>query len=260
MLTDVLDAGITQKLVRLGSRSSDERISEYTLDKLERMAGRTSLNRSIGRQYGVMKDLEEQMSKVMASIQEPWLSAEEIEKYLEIHYPEHAESLTLPPYWIQELAQRHWQDVEEHGEWETVGKEGKAQAKVQQSQSMYAFWRDSMDVQYIVPQVLNPGEPPQLRPEVLELFFELGYGDQMPPIPISQRPLDTLLDGTSMWSMSFGERAELSAAWEEEVRALAYTTNLEEYEKLRQEYRQACQEYNDIRDEVCSVSSPGYPC
>ncbi|EKM48784.1 uncharacterized protein PHACADRAFT_202401 [Phanerochaete carnosa HHB-10118-sp] len=250
MLTDVLDSGITQKLVRLGSRSGSERIAEYTLDKLERIAGKTSLDRSIGRQYRVMKGLEEEMSKVMAAIQEPSLTAEEIERYLLIHYPEHAENLALPPYWIQELAQRHWQDVSEQGEWVTAGKDGKAQAKVEQEQNMYRFWTECLDLQYLVPQVQTPGEPPQVPPMVQELFFELGFGEALPPIPTAQRPLSTLLDIPAIWSMSPIERAELAAAWEEEVRSLAYNTNLEEYEKLRQSYREACQEYNDIRDET----------
>lgn len=257
MLTDVLNEGITQKLVRLGSRSSDELISQYTLDKLERIAG-GSTDRSVRKQYGVMKKLEEEMSQVMQSIQEPSLSVSDIESYLEIHYPDHAQHLSLPPYWIQELAERHWKDEAEHGEWQVAGEERKSTAQ-NPSQTLYSFWRAATDIQYIIPQLMNEGEPPQLHPSIQELFFELGFGSDLPPIPLTQRPVDTLLDDAAVWSMSAIERATLAIKWEEEIRLQAYTNNLEQYERLRASYRDACKDYNDIRDEV---SSPLYssPC
>lgn len=250
MLTGVLDDGITQKLVRLGSRSSDERIAEYTLDKLEKIAGRNNLNRSIGRQYGVMKALEEEMSKVMQSIQEPTLSASDIQNYLEIHYPEHADSLFAPPFWVQALTERHWMDEEEHGEWKTAGEERKAQAENSLARTMYGFWKDCIDIQYITPQVLTPGQPPQVSPAIQELFFELGYGTNLPPVPMTTRSSDTLLNIPAMWSMSPLERTMLANAWEDVMRTLAYDTNLEQYERLRTSYRDACKEWQDIRDEV----------
>lgn len=253
MLTGVLDEGITQKLVRLGSRSSDERISEYTLDKLERVAGKNNLGRSIGRQYGVMKKLEEEMSDVMRSIQEPSLSPNEIENHLQIHYPEHAESLQTPPFWIQELMQLYWKDTEENGEWQEVGKEGKAKEQQIVVRSAYTFWKDSIDLQYITPQALKPGEPPQVRPEIQELFSDLGFGTMVPPIPTTSRSSNILLDNAAIWSMSIYERTLLAIEWEKTIRSLAYETNLEEYEKLRSQYREACKEYNDIRDEVSDL-------
>lgn len=254
MLREVLDENITHKLVRLGSRSSDERIAEYTLDKIEQVAGRSTMNRAIGRQYGVMKDLEEQMAKVMQSIQEPALSIDAVRAYLDIHYPEHAESLENPPFWVGELANMHWKDEEEHGEWQTQDKKKEKERKKEKAdglaKTMYAFWKGCVDLQYITPQ-MAPDQPPQVDERVQELFVELGYGGQLPPVPLTTRQLTALLEEASaMWSMSPIERAVVSQAWEEDMRMLAYTNNLQEYEKLRDSYREACKEYNDIRDEV----------
>lgn len=251
MLRSVLDEGITNKLVRLGSRSSDEHIAEYTLDKLEKVAGSTTLDRSIHRQYGVMKRLEEEMSNVMRSIQEPVLSFAEVNKYLDIHYPDFATNLTTPPYWIKELAESHWTDEENNGEWKTAGKgKQKAEDTDSFSKTFYSFWKQSLDIAYITPQISALGEVHSVHPRASEIFFELGFGGAVPPIPASSRPLNTLLDVPAVWSMSPSERATLATHWEQEIRALAYTTNLEEYERLRVLYRDACKEYDDIRDEV----------
>ncbi|KIP03942.1 hypothetical protein PHLGIDRAFT_76808 [Phlebiopsis gigantea 11061_1 CR5-6] len=266
MLTGVLDDGITNKLVRLGSRSSDERIAEYTLDKLEKLAGRNNLDRSIHRQYGVMKRLEEDMSNVMRSIQEPALSFNEVTNYLQIHYPDHADSLSTPPYWIKELAERHWKDEQENGEWQTGGKgKGKGKDKDKDKakpedplfRSLYVFWRQSLDIAYVIPQVsvVEGAQVLAMHPMAQEIFFELGYGSASPPIPDTSRPLDELLDSPGIWSMSPTERITLATQWEEEMRSLAYTNNLDQYEKLRVEYQEACKEYNDIRDEVSLSSS-----
>ena len=84
MVTSVLDAKITEKIVRLGTRSSDERIAEYTLDKLEKLASASTLDRSMKRQYAKMKELEERMTKTITSIRLPLLNWEKIEEYLDI--------------------------------------------------------------------------------------------------------------------------------------------------------------------------------
>ena len=80
MLKSVLDAGITTKLVRLGTRSTDEHVMLYTLDKLEKTASASNMDRSFKRQYAIMKKLEEQMTTVMTSIRLPRLTWDKIEE------------------------------------------------------------------------------------------------------------------------------------------------------------------------------------
>lgn len=249
LLSSVLDANITEKLVRLGSRSSDERIAEYTLDKLEKVAAKSSLDRSIGRQYGVMKRLEEQMNRVMEDIQAPKLTWSTAKEHLAIHYPDLEESMSLPSYWVQRLMDKHWDDEEENGEWnvEKRGK-GKAPAKDPLAHTAYGFWKEGIDIAYISAPFVA-GNPPDVAKQVAAFFAELGFY-QLPPIPVSNRPLNALRDATSVWSMSLQERQRLSSAWEEEIQAAAYTSNLDQYRMLRTDYEEACQEYNDIKDEV----------
>ncbi|KAH9934854.1 uncharacterized protein B0H18DRAFT_951386 [Fomitopsis serialis] len=197
MLTSVLDAKITTKLVRLGSRSSDERIAEYTLDKLE-------------------KQLEEQMQTVMESIQLPTLTWAKIEEYLMIHHPEHAERLESPPYWVAALTERLWTEEDVNGEWVTQKAKGK---KIDDhlSRTLYGLWRNGTDIDFIKPF----------------------------PVPVVQQA------SASVWNMSQDERTLLATEWEKgsaNWRIILIWT----YNDLRDRYKEACQEYNDMKDENIS--------
>ncbi|EED83477.1 predicted protein [Postia placenta Mad-698-R] len=258
LLTSILDAKITNKMVRLGSRSSDDRIAEFTLDKLEKIVGGSDMmNRPIKRQYAIMKKLEEDMMTVMASIQLPELGWDDVRKYLSIHHTDLAESFETPPFWIVELREKIAKEEEADGEWETAGKKKKSDKKL--ARTIYGYWRDGQDLQFISPPSQPPvkgnqkAQPraalPLVDPTVLEFFSSLGF-NSLPPVPTTSRSLKQLLDSDSVWSMSVGERRRLSEDLEQNIRRLAYMSNLQEYERLRTEYKEACREYNDARDEV----------
>ena len=266
MLTSVLDGKITNKLVRLGARSSDERIAEYTLDKLEKIGGPSDmLSRPMKRQYAKMKELEERMQKVMESIQLPSLTWQTIENYLLIHFPEHAECLQQPPFWITALTERLWAEEEIHGDWATVGKGKKKTVDDHLSRTFYGFWKGCTDIDFIkplpVPTAKNKkkGKQPQQvspgthDPEVSAFFVSLGFSTP-PPVPSTARPISELLTVESVWQMSPSERTALASEWERRIRELAYNSHLDQYEDLRARYKEACQEYNDMRDEVRYVS------
>ncbi|KAI0956522.1 hypothetical protein AcW1_005178 [Taiwanofungus camphoratus] len=262
MLTSVLDADITQKFVRLGARSSDERIAQYTLDKLEKVAGGSMmLDRPIKRQYAIMKKLEEDMGKVMESIQLPTLSWETIAKYLDIHHPDHSEHFVMPPYWIRELSRHIWEEEEANGEWATINKrQKKTDDKMQRT--FYGFWKEGRDIDFISPPApqpnrkkgkSKPAEGPtetMIDPVVVNFFTALGFESQVPSVPTTKRPTDELLEDSHVWSMSLDERSRLAAEWEDSIRSLAYKSHLQHYEELRTSYKEACKEYNDIRDET----------
>lgn len=286
MVTSVLDAEITQKIVRLGTRSSDERISEYTLDKLERLATAPTLDRSIKRQYGVMKRLEEEMTNTMTSIRLPLLAWSEIEKYLDIHYPEHADSFRAPPFWIAEFAKLKWMEEEQEGEFQEVkhGKKGKNQQTVVDSsvsRTLYGFWRQALDLQFVQqkpivnPPQANKGKGKEKEKERVQanaaadlkvtqfslltdppaFFASLGFGGQTPPVPSQNRPLEPLLRFANVWAMSAHERTRLAAEWEKRIRNMAYTSKVDQYTRLKAEYKEACKEYDEMRDEVRSPCS-----
>lgn len=264
MLTEILEAKITTKLVRLGSRSSDERVAEYTLDKLEKLAARSMNDRAIGRQFAVMKELEERMVTVMRNIQLPTLDWGIIEQHLQIYSSRHAEGFENPPYWIQQLYFHKRRDAEENGEWSTAhGKQKKGKGSEELTGTLYDFWQEGEDIAFITPpptpqkqKEKSPQDrralptPTTLDQHVLEFFAKLGSGAQLPPIPQLTRPTSTLLKTPQIWSMSLGERKRLAAEWARAIRQQAYHAYLGEYKRLREQYKEACAEFNDIRDEV----------
>jgi hypothetical protein len=268
MLSEILDSNITSNFVRLGSRSSDERIAEYTLDKLEKVASKTTLDRTIGRQYHAMKSLEEQMIKVMRSIQMPTLSWDVIDSYLSIHYTEHREAFDNPPYWIKIIYDQKQEEVEQNGTWTQVKGKGKAREDDPElAGTLYGFWKNGEDIAFITPVFVAPVQPQKskksrgktpaaafgpavLPPQTLDFFQELGFGGMVPPIPTGTRPTKSLLDISTVWAMSRDERKRLAAEWERDIRLMAYQSNLSRYSKLREEYQEACKDYQDVRDEV----------
>jgi len=272
MVSSVLDAQITEKIVRLGSRSSDERISEYMLTKLERLATAPTLDRSMKRQYGVMKRLEETLTQTMTSIRLPQLSWDEIEKYLDIHYPEHADRFREPPFWTARLFEMKQEEEDNSGGFTQVTYRKKGMSMVQSSVSktIYGFWRQGFDLEFVqqkpsMPLTEQKGkqrkdtnkkistEMPQSLLANPEAFFtSLGFEGQMPPVPSGNRKLAQLLDFANVWSMSANERRKLADQWELKIRNVAYDTRLNQYTRLKQEYKDACKEYDDVRDEVKS--------
>ncbi|KDQ62856.1 hypothetical protein JAAARDRAFT_202408 [Jaapia argillacea MUCL 33604] len=259
MISSILDAGITNRLVRLGSRSSDERVSEYSLDKLEKLddSGR---DRSIAREFAQMKNVEKDMIRVMDSIQVPTLTYGLVEHYLEVHYPEHMNNLISPPDWIDSFAQKRWDDDEENGQWINT-KDKKKKKSVEDdtiSRSFYGFWRSGADIEFIVSlsQQLADSSTPAVQsqgPEngisrVQQILESFGLV-QIPKLPSGRRGIDALLGFANVWALSLEERTRLSSAWEGMIRTEAYNQHLWEYEDLRRKYNEACERYNEVRDE-----------
>ncbi|KAI0765957.1 hypothetical protein BD413DRAFT_606098 [Trametes elegans] len=267
MLTSVLDANITHKIVRLGTRSSDERIAQYTLDKLEKVASASNLDRAFKRQYATMKKLEEQMAEVMASIRLPTLSRAKIDEFLTIYYCDHSESFSSPPFWISSLAKLMWNEEDENGEWQAMKKGGRNSEVVDAAvaRTMYGFWRACKDLQYLqtagsvhakggnAAATTSDVEPTASRVVLLSnphaFFASLGYGGKTPNIPQQNRPLRDLHKHSNVWAMSAPERVRLMNYWEKEIRTNAYTTQHQRYNALREEYREACKDFDDMKDD-----------
>lgn len=146
MLTSVLDAGITTDIVRLGSRSSDERISQYSIESRERVAGESRLNRSASQSHRDLKSIQEQikglMDKILKADSESHSS--EVTQYIMLHYPEHHLSLCSPPQWIANA--KEYYDDDSDGPWQVQGRRGRA---VNQDTSPYAYWRKAGDIQFL---------------------------------------------------------------------------------------------------------------
>jgi hypothetical protein len=276
MLNSILDAKITEKFVRLGSRSSDERIAQYSLRNLERTFPDAYMKQQVGRQVSAKKGIEEEMLRVIRDIQIPEPSENQIKEYLQCHWGGHLSKMYEPPLWIAVYAAQLWESEGGEDEWKITGKKGKGEEQSQlMARTYYGLWKRGLDIAFIqrpvslfvevplskgqkqrgtpptvkeVPPTQNEQENYQTR--MFEFFSPLDYGDAIPQIPISNRPLTELQNSDVVWSMSAEERRQLAAYWEREMRQLAYDDHLEEYETLRMQHEEACEKLEAVSDDV----------
>ena len=234
MLTSILDAEITTNVVRLGTRTADERIAQYSLHNLEQASRQSGLNSLIRREYADLKRAEEDMTLFIDKIQLPQLTWEYIEKFLDFHYPQHADSLRDPPSWVSELFQRATEDENENGEWTEVSA---SRSKDPEISGIYGFWKSGRDLQFIRPRPKGAADPRRA------FFEELGLSGPIPP--------NRLIKGVSnVWSMSLSERQCTAESWEQDMRKIAYDSNAERFRLLKERYKNACNDYQDAQNEV----------
>ena len=144
MLSSVLDTGMTQKMVRLGSRSADERVSKFSIENLEMVQGKSRLDRTFGHHHRELRDVEDEIKKLMSDFIKAEVQSSSITQYLELQYPEHHEHIINPPAWISTIKPLNF-DVDD-GDWKQVGKGGH---QIDVDKSMYAFWRAGEDMAFI---------------------------------------------------------------------------------------------------------------
>ena len=233
--------------MRLGSRTTDEHIAQYSLHRLEQDSGRGDLDRTTKREFAVLKKVEEEMTCIMNKIQLPQLTWEYTERFLEDYYPEHAESLIYPPFWIAEVFRRVTEDENEYGQWiEVPTSSNKRAIQNPEITGIYGFWKSGRDLEFIqLPSGSRATDPRQA------LFDELGLSGKIPPVPSGRRPLNRLIESDgNVWSMSLPERKCLAQSWEDKMRKIAYDSNVEEFSLLKERYKHACKVYEDVQDEV----------
>jgi hypothetical protein len=144
MLSSVLDTKMTQKMVRLGSRSADERISQFSIENMEMVQGKSRLDRTFGHHHRALKDVEEEVRKLMDDFLKVDIDSGRIVEYLELHYPEHYEHIVNPPPWILTIKSINSDDS--GGEWRRVGRHGRGEDV---DDSMYAHWRSVQDLNFV---------------------------------------------------------------------------------------------------------------
>ena len=250
MLTSILVAKITTSVVRLGSRTTDENIAQYSLNKLEQLAGPGALDRPRKRQYAILKGVEEEMTGIVNQIQIPQLTTEDAKRFLDFHYPQHADRLREPPFWIVKVFRKSTEDENENGEWRGVSRVKKS-AQAPEIKGIYGFWKSGRDINFIRPPSMSSNIYGGQGADPRQTFFdELGFSGKIPRVPSGQRPLERLVTDYNIWSMSLSERSCLAESWEEEMRRMEYESNLEEFELLKQRYKDACQTYENLQDEV----------
>ncbi|KAH8998227.1 hypothetical protein EDB86DRAFT_2828512 [Lactarius hatsudake] len=228
------------------NRTTDERLEQFSLYRLEQLSGRGELDRPIRREYAVMKRVEEEMTRIMNRIQLPGITWEDAEKYLDFHHPQHADSFRGPPYWIAEYFQRISEDETKNGEWKRVSK-GKKASQDAEISGVYGLWKNGRDIEFIQPRPSSSkkaaGKNGTNSDPRVEFFNELGFDGQIPPVPSGSRTLDQLTSVYNVWSMSLPERQRLAESWEDDIRNLAYASLVADFDQLKAQYKDACKVY-----------------
>ncbi|GLB37649.1 putative P-loop containing nucleoside triphosphate hydrolase protein [Lyophyllum shimeji] len=145
LMTSVLDAGITDRIVRLGSRSADERIKQFSIEELEVVAGDSRLNAAFKRNHRELKLVEEDIKRLMKAFTRTIISSEEITQFLESQHPEHYEHILSPPTWISAV---HALSVDDQANgWQKVGK--RRNEPEDSDNTLYAFWLRGRDLDFL---------------------------------------------------------------------------------------------------------------
>jgi hypothetical protein len=303
LLSAVVDKGITSKIVRLGTRSADEKIAKFSLDQQEMVASKTRLDKTFARDYRKMKTLEEDLKNLMRDFLKRDIHSSHIIAHLEVQYPEEHELLMYDaPPWVVAM---HTIIAREDEGWETSGRKGRDDS----DNSLYTFWRKGQDLAYLdsaahgdlrgndakgkkkmpankfeylaepdenspsdeevdesTPAVpkdnedVNPIPPDEVEEDPGELtlaalqdsdsFLRRFDVFEIPPIPITDRPLDILLAEPSPWTCSGAERQRLNEYWVGQVRAKLERQEVDMFKKLREEHAQALADFNEGKVEV----------
>jgi hypothetical protein len=284
LLMSVLEKGITSKLVRLGSRSKDERISAFSVESLEHLD--TSTDRaSMNQAYRVVKNREEELKLVLAQLQAGDLPENERDAYLMFNYEDHLDELIDPPRWVQTLR------VNEVG-WTPAGGQ-----EITETRSEYDFWVAGVDLDWIIRQRYVFGEDnetPLDHSTTLDIervedqssnggelfeYDESGSSDapngpaseetreiatsgqfltqnglaELPALPDTDRPLEQLQADHLVWQMSKPERNRLSLFWTEEARSQFLQEKRNSFADLKQKYETSRETYEECQAQVSST-------
>lgn len=143
MLRSVLDAQITNKIVRLGSRSADERIAEFSIEHVEMVAGKSRLNHAFYEYRRALRDVEDEIKKFMEGFFKTDVDTEDIVRYLMFDSPMLLESIQDPPAWISAIQEA----TEEQEGWHVAGADGKDACE--RDDSLYGFWVRGGDIEFL---------------------------------------------------------------------------------------------------------------
>ncbi|KIO21376.1 hypothetical protein M407DRAFT_29032 [Tulasnella calospora MUT 4182] len=274
IIVRVLEKKITDKIVRLGSRSADETVAELSLDKILMNVNKTRKDRAQGRAYGEMKRAEEAMKEFMDEIVGEKSRPVQFDMHLSTHYPLHHGELNSPPFWIREVFDESEDPAFEHPNKQT------------QPKSLIDFWRQGGDLAFITYTAQGAASGRSSTPaagrggrrgrnrgaaqdtstnganaaptmdratwtDARERFFEEICGSRaIPPAPTTNRSINQLLQDPNMWSMSKAERDRLNAHLNKGMLEGSQQEQLEEFERLKERHREANVEWKEIQDKT----------
>lgn len=240
---------------------------------------KSQAERSAGKQFAKMKDVQQKMSNLMFRIGSTIPAEEDLRTYLRRYCRQQHDSLYKPPLWIQWL-------LNDSKDWQTVLKRGS------RTRTEVEIWRTGEDIAFITPppdstqgpnQFQNPAkkttrgydllpkeaaedsatededegedddeepEPPSWPEQMADFFAQFDMSG-IPEIPTSNRPLDQLLNNPDLWSLSIEERGDLYSHWADQVREHVRDPQKAEFNGLKQRHAEARSVWSDIMDQVC---------
>ncbi|KAG8790256.1 hypothetical protein FRC12_012372 [Ceratobasidium sp. 428] len=271
MLKGVLDANITNNIIRLGSRhAADERIMEFSLENAEKLQAKSKMDRTINSAYREMKSKETEMVDLMKKLATRDVPQDHLEQCILADYPFHYDELfSAPPSWIWSLVVQAAES-----EWQTVGEK-------QGDLSVLNFWLNGRDLAFLQPPTLHqklvvPSDSvssfnlynmlPQegglndaadagvvdLRQQHTQFIQEYLYQhgvEEAPIIPQTTRPIEILLTDPSVWTMSLSERAALYDTWYMTASEAIRQSQVDDFENLRRQHTEALHKFQEIQDQ-----------
>ncbi|KAH9931167.1 P-loop containing nucleoside triphosphate hydrolase protein [Epithele typhae] len=144
MLSSVLNEDITNNIVRLGSRSSDERISKFSLEEVERVAGRSRFSGSVARYRHELRNVEEEIKKFMDEFFKREVDPQTILNHIRFQAPILHESIESPTGWTEVVYKLF---SESEAGWRVTGAGGKDGGEV--DRSVYGFWLQGGDITFL---------------------------------------------------------------------------------------------------------------
>ncbi|KAG8902433.1 hypothetical protein FRC01_009576, partial [Tulasnella sp. 417] len=262
IITHVLQKDITKKIIRLGARSSDPTVSQYTLENILKTKPPSQADKAARQARQKVRNLQGNFERLMSTVIAETAGESEYQEYLQLHLPGHLNALYTPPAWIQEVFEQSkgWKKVAAHG---------------YDSQSLLDFWRNGEDLQFLTPPPVNqPSYPGQatradrgrrstrrfddLSVDSLEeeedeavveseeedwvsglTIFFARYNLEIPTIPDGARDLRRLHNDANVWRMSSDERQRISEHWNTCIRELAWDDQKEEFNQLKNRHAEA---------------------
>ena len=139
LLGSVLDANITRRIVRLGSQCADERISQFTIDRLvERNSYPWSYSSGqSARAYEGLKAFKREINELAPALG-PHIIPSTVLRCLKQMHPDLYKSLYDPKPWIQEFYDHCWSD--DSINWVVWG---------HIITSRYSWWLQAHDLEYL---------------------------------------------------------------------------------------------------------------
>ncbi|KAG8921482.1 hypothetical protein FRC00_008592, partial [Tulasnella sp. 408] len=273
IVTHVLQKGITKKIIRLGARSNDPTVSQYTLENILQTKPPSQADKAERQAKQKVRTLQGSFARLMSTVIAETADESQYQQYLEEHLPDHFTALYTPPYWIQQVfdQSKDWKKIAGHG-YESYG--------------LLDFWRNGEDLKFLTPPPVNeqgyPDEGTQadrarrsgrrfdalsvdgseeeedeyealIEPEEedwvsrMAVFFA-RYDLDIPAIPARTRDLRRLHEDPDVWGMSLDERERISEHWNTCIRELAWGDQKEEFNHLKNRHAEARKTLSQVVD------------